>query len=64
MTDEAGKGLRALLPVKDKHKLIPRVGKKAEEEEEEEEIEEVVETTAPSGLEEDEGFESGSGEKR
>ena len=66
MTQDDGSKQRLLLPIKDKrNRLIQRVGDRvtaaAEEEEEDEEIEEVFETEAPKGLEDDEGFESGTG---
>jgi len=63
-TEDDGSKKRLLLPIKDKqNRLIQRVGdrvKNEEEEEDEDEIEEVGETKAPKGLEDDEGFESGT----
>ena len=65
MTEDDGSKKRILLPIKDKqNRLIQRVGDRVtidEGEEEEDEVEEVVDTEAPQGLEDDEGFESGTG---
>jgi len=64
-TEDDGSKKRLLLPIKDKqNRLIQRVGEKVDieegEEQEEDEIEEVGETMAPKGIEDDEGFESGT----